>query len=204
MKASARFTTIVAALLLGGCINLGLGGSGPMPDLHRHTLDAAAGVAARPGNAPSLAVRTFGSRSRYDIRVVRRDDADGFSYLEFERWGDLPGNALTDAVREGLAGTGAFTSVSSAGDAFVVERFLDGYLLAFELVKTASGPWKARLSVRLVLSDRSGKLLHTAVYTVTHDLPGDGPAGLGPAMSAAVGEVVNHAVADWDAAGLMK
>jgi len=204
MRSSARLSTLVAALLLGGCINLGLGNVGGTPDLHRHTLDAAAGVTARPGAAPSLAVRGFGARARFDIRVVRREGADDFSYLEFERWGEVPANAVTDAVREALAASGAFTAVSAAGDALVVERFLDGYLLAFDLVKTPSGPWKARVSVRLVLSDRLGKLLHTAVYTSEHDLPGGAPDGLGPAMSAAVGDAVNHALADWEAAGLLR
>jgi ABC-type uncharacterized transport system auxiliary subunit len=204
MKAPVRLPTLAAALVLGGCINLGLGNVGGYPNLHRHTLDTATGVTARPGAAPALAVRGFSSRSRYDIRVVRRGDADDFSYLEFERWGELPASAVTDAVREALAASKAFKSVTSAGDALVVERFLDGYVLAFDLVKTPSGPWKARVSLRLVLSDRLGNLLHTSVYTTEHNLPGSDPVGLGPAMSAAVGDAVNRALADWETAGLLK
>jgi len=204
MRLPTRLPTLVAALVLGGCINLGLGNVGGTPDMHRHTLDTPAAITAQPGAAPALAVRAFGARARYDIRVVRRGDGDDFSYLEFERWGESPASAVTDAVRESLAASKAFTSVTSAGDALVVERFLDGYLLAFDLVKTPSGPWKARISMRLVLSDRLGNLLHTSVYTSEHALPGSAPAGLGPAMSAAVGDAVNRALADWGTAGLLK
>jgi ABC-type uncharacterized transport system auxiliary subunit len=135
---------------------------------------------------------------------VQRGGADHFVYLEFERWGEQPANAVTDAVREALAGTGSFTAVSAAGDALVADRYLDGYVLAFDLVETPSGPWKARVALRLVLSDRAGKLLHTSVYDASRPLPGRDPAGLGPAMAASVGEAVTKALADWEAAGLMR
>ena len=201
MKNPFRFAGItIAAVLLGGCITLDVAGNGTMPDLRRHTLDVVAGVAARPRSLPALAVRPFGARSRYDIRVVRREGAEDFSYLEFERWGEVPADTVTDAVREGLATSGAFAFVSASGDALAVDRFLDGYLLAFDLVKTPKGPWKARFGARLSLSDRDGKMLHTAVYEATRDLPGDSPTGLGPAMAAAVGDAVNRALADWTGA----
>jgi ABC-type uncharacterized transport system auxiliary subunit len=200
MNVAARWIGIVAAALAGGCVNLG---DGSHPEIHRHTVDAATGVAARPGGAPGIAVRSWGAGARDDVRVVRRDAADDFVYLEFDRWGEPPADAATDAVREGLAASGAFAFVSAAGDALAVERFLDGYVLGFDHVKSASGPWKARFSVRLSLSDKAGKLLHTAVYETTHDLPGASPVGVGPAMSAAVGDAVNRALADWAAAGAL-
>lgn len=203
MTALRRASALAATtLLVGGCFSLL--GDAKHPDMHRHVIDAAAGVVAHAGAAPGLAVRTFSSRSRYDIRVVRRDGADSFTYLEFDRWGEVPVDAATVAVREGLAASGAFASVSSADDALAVERSLDGYLLGFELVKAPSGPWKARFAVRFSLVERGGKLLHSAVYDVSHDLPGSSPEGLGPAMSAAIGDAVNRALADWTAAGLMK
>ncbi len=203
MRAAARFgAALAAASLLAGCISLG--GGGKHPDMHRHSVDTAAGVAARPTTAPGLAVRPFGARPRYDVRVVRRDGPEDFSYLEFERWGETPADAATDAVREGLAGGGAFAFVSAAGDALSVDRFLDGYVLAFDLLKTPAGPWKARFAVRLSLSDHAGKMLSTAVYDAARDLPGAAADGLGPAMSAAVGDAVNRALSDWDAAGMLK
>jgi ABC-type uncharacterized transport system auxiliary subunit len=191
----------LAAALATGCVNLG---DGKRPDMHRHTVDAAAGVVARPGAAPGLAVRPFGARARYDIRIVRRDAADDFVYLEFDRWGEPPADATTDAVREGLASSRAFVFVANAGDALAVERFLDGYVLGFDLVKTAAGPWTARFAARLSLSDKAGRLLHSAVYEATHELPGASPVGVGPAMSAAIGDAVNRALADWAAAGALK
>ena len=201
MKHPARFAgAALAAALLGGCITLDVAGNGTKPDLHRHTLDAVSGVTARPRSLPALAVRPFGARSRYDIRIVRREGAEDFSYLEYERWGEVPADTVTDAVREGLASSGAFEFVSASGDALAVDRFLDGYLLGFDLVKTPSGPWKARFAARLSLSDRDGKMLHTAVYETSRDLPGSTATGLGPAMAAAVGDAVNRALADWTGA----
>ena len=61
-----------------------------------------------------------------------------------------------------------------------------------------------RFVARLSLSDRTGKMLHSAVYAESRDLPGASALDLGPAMSAAIGDAVNHAVAEWDAAGLLK
>lgn len=184
-------------VLLPGCISVDVAGGGSKPDLHRHTIDAAAGVTQRPRTLPSLAVRPFGARSRYDIRVVRREGADSVAYLEFERWAEPPADAAADAVRESLAASGAFAAVSASVDALRVERSLDGYVLAFELVKTPSGPWRARFAARLSMSDRDGNLLASAVYEGKADLPGEGPAGLGRAMSAAIGEAVNAALNDW-------
>jgi len=89
--------------------------------------------------------------------------------------GEPPADAATDAVREGLAASRAFASVVAAGDALAVERFLDGYVLGFDLVKSAAGAWSARFAVRLSLSDKAGKLLHTGVYETTRDLPGASP-----------------------------
>ncbi len=202
MNAAARLFGLAVAALAAGCVNLG---DGKHPDIHRHSVDAAVGVApSKTSTSWGLAVRAFSARSRYDVRVVRRDGPDELTYLEFDRWAEPPADAATDAVREGLATSGAFHSVSSAGDAIDVDRFLDGYVLAFDLVKTPSGPWKARFDARLTVSAKDGRLLHTAVYETTHDLPGASPAGLGPAMSAAVGDAVNRALADWAAAGALK
>lgn len=199
-----RLSALALPLVLGGCINLGLGGDGKRPDMHRHAVDAAVGVTARPATTSAgLAVRPFGARPRYDVRVLRRDGAEDFAYLEYERWSEAPADAATDAVREGLASSGAFAFVSSATDALDAQEFLDGYVLAFDLVMTPSGPWKARFAARLSLSDKTGKVLHTAVYESTKDLPGASPAGLGPAMSAAIGDVVNRAAADWVNPGIV-
>jgi len=204
MTTAARLAALAAtSLLAASCISLGLG-DGTHPEMHRHSVDAATGVAARPGKTPGLAVRPFGARARYDVRVMRRDGADELTYLEFERWAEPPADAATDAVREGLAASGAFVVVSAAADALAVDLFLDGYVLGFDLVKTAAGPWKARFAVRLSLSTRAGTSLHTAVYETTRDLPGASPAGVGPAMSAAVGDAVNRALADWAKAGALK
>lgn len=201
---ASRLVLALAPILLGGCINLGLGGDAELPEMRRHTLEAATGVTARPGKAPATAVRAFGARARYDAHVVRRDAPDDFAYLDFERWGDPPADAVTDAVREALATSGAFEFVSSAGDALRVERYLDGYVLGFDLVRTPSGPWKARFAARLSLSDKDGRMLHSALYEATRDLPGASPDGLGVAMGAAVGEAVGRALVSWDAAGLMR
>jgi len=202
VKRAARLVVAAAALLAGGCVNLG---SAEHPPMHRHALDAASGVEKHAGAAAAgISVHPFAARARYDVRIVRRDGADDFTYLEFDRWAEPPADAATDSIREGLAASGAFQFVAAATDAIAVDRFLDGYVLAFDLVRTPSGPWKAHLEVRLSVSDRAGKLLASAVYDASRDLPGASPVGVGPAMSAAVGDVVNRAVADWTKSGAMK
>jgi ABC-type uncharacterized transport system auxiliary subunit len=209
--AAARLAAVV--LLVGGCITVGLGSKAETPETHRHLLDAATGVRHQPAPPPAaagvakpltIAVRAFSGRSRYDLRVVRRDGPDAMTFLEFERWAEPPTDAITDAVREALAATGAFRFVSRASDGAEVDRWLDGYLLACDLVRTPSGPWKARCAVRLTLTERVGTSLASSVYESTQPLPGAGTDGLGPAMSAAVGEIVTKALADWESAALLR
>lgn len=199
-----RRLAVGLVLALGGCINVGLGGKEEKPEMRRHALDAASGVTARAGSAPSVGVRGFSARSRYDVRVVRRDGEDAFTYLEYDRWAEPPADSVGDAVREALSASRAFSFVGRAADGPDVDRWLDGYVLQFEMLRPAKGPMKAKCALRLTLTDRAGKALASGVFEGSRDLAGDSSAGLGPAMSGALGDVVNRALAEWGSAGLLK
>lgn len=189
---------IGAAFLTSSCF--GLGGSPPV--IHRHSIDLiqADEVATEP-MYPSLAVRAFESRQRYEARVLRVDADGATTYLEFDRWLEDPQDALTDVVREALSHSGAFDVVAPATSGFSAAYILDGTILRCDVLRPANGPWRAQLSLRLDVArvDRA-EMLHAAVYSAERALPGASTDGLGAAMTACAVQVVREALADWEPA----
>ena len=187
----------LVALLAAGCIQLGPGEDAP--EIRRHALDAAeVPDAGEPGALPSLAVRGFTARGRYDLRVVRREVSGQVRLQEFERWLEAPSDALTTVVRENLARSRAFASVSAAEAGFEAALVLEGSVLAFDVVDAQDGARSARLALRLDLAEaRGGRLVHSATWTAERPLPDGDEAHLGPVMSACVADVVARAVPAW-------
>ena len=174
---------LLAALAAGsaGCISVGLAGDGTQPEMRFHTLEAPIlPKTGDPASPHSVAVARLSARERHDVRVVKRLPDRTVRFLDFERWADSPDEAVSVAIRESLAVSGTFRSVSDAADGHPVTHSLDGHLLAFELIPSESGPWKARLAVRLTLvpvrSDpaQGGEGHHTGRYEATRELPDAG------------------------------
>jgi len=195
----------LAAGLCGGCISVGLAGDGPAPAMRFHTLEApTVSRGSTPASKHAVAVSRIDARERHDVRVVERMPDRTVRFLEFDRWADSPDEAVSVALREALAASGIFRRVSDAASAHPVTHTIDGHLLAFELIPSASGPWKAHIAVRLTLGPAlGGDGHHTELYDATRDLPGAGTNGLGEAMSACVGDVLGQAVAAWRKAGAL-
>ncbi len=186
---------LAAALFTSGC--LGLGGEPPV--IARHAIDLIhPEPVAVAEQLPSLAVRSFEARQRYEARVLRVELDGTKTYLEFDRWLEDPQDALTDVVREALADSRLFTVVGPATSGFEGDLILDGTVLECDLLRTAEGPWRARLKLRLdVARTESSEMLHAGVYTAEHDLPGASAAGLGRTMSRCAGDVIAEALATW-------
>ncbi len=189
---------LAAVFLTTSC--LGLGGEPPV--ITRHSIDLIQiESVSLDAQFPSLAVRAFEGRQRYEARVLRRDDDGTTTYLEFDRWLEDPQDALTDVVREALAQSRAFTVVGPATSGFDPELMLDGTVLACDLHRVPQGPWRARLMLRLdVARLESNEMLHAGVYTAERELPGASATGLGRAISECTAEIVAQALADWQGA----
>ena len=190
----------------GGCITVGVG-AGPRAETRWHALEAVAPPQeTRAGAAAGkmIAVRSFTSRQRYDVRVVRRDPDGQVAFLENEMWAEVPADAVTTAVREALARSGAAAGVFDVLEGHTADLVLDGTVLAFDAVAAEKGPWNAHFALRLDVGDpASGRLLHSGVVEGQADLPGDGTAGLGAAMSRALAQAVGSALAEWRRAGVL-
>jgi len=197
---------LLVALLLGGCISVGIGGSEPTPEIRFHVLASPATTARTKELWPiSIAVRGLDVRGRYEVRVVESDGADTLRFREFERWADEPDEALTVAVRESLVAQGNFRAVLSAGSGLRADLELSGQVLAFDMVRPAEGPLRARFVARLVLSDgRSGELKRVVSVRGEQPLAGRDAAGLGTAMAAAVDQAVQELLRNWKTSGALK
>ena len=191
---------LAAALPAAGCIQIAPEQS---TAVRRHALDVVP-VAAPEGAAgalPTLAVREFTARRRYDARVVRRGTAGELTFLEFDRWVEEPAEAVTTVVREELARSGAFHGVTSAGAAFETALVLEGVLLAFDVIVGADGSETARVEMRLDLAGTThGDLVHSGRFVAERPVAKVPGGGIGPAMSACVADAVRDALAAWAAA----
>jgi ABC-type uncharacterized transport system auxiliary subunit len=201
MRPTSAFLA-TAALALAGCISVDVGGrkDAPVVEDRFHVLDSGAPSAA-PGAAdgPMLAVRPFRAAGRLDKHVLRLAGPGRVAPMDHDWWADEPAEAVTEVVRDTLAGTGRFRAVvdpvASLGAAF----WLDGVVQEFAVDAPAAGPARARVRVRFTWTDaRSGDVRWTSVHDATEDVPGPGTDGLGPAMSGAVAKAARAALQSWD------
>lgn len=190
---------LVTALAVPGC--LALGGKGA-PPVRRHSIDlpSLGKETVEPIHGP-IVVRQFASRGRYELRVLTVDAPGRVSYLELDRWAEDPSEAVTTFVRERMASSGRFAAVAPATSEMETDLVLDGALLAFDLVRPESGPPRARVALRLEVTERStGTMVHAAAYEAERALPGEGTDGLGSATGACLEEIVEKAMAAWERA----
>ena len=193
------------ALALSGCITVGLAGGDEDRQIRFHTLDGSVVAASvKESSSKVLKVREFEALQRYEPRVVRRTEDQTLEHLEFERWADEPTDAVTIGVWHALATSGLFDGVLRAGSDHAVDLVLDGFIQRYDLVRTASGPWQARFSIRFDLADaRTGKLLNSRTVDVSRELPGPAADGLGRAMGQCVSEAVRVASDRWLKSGAL-
>lgn len=189
---------IAAALALPGC--LGLGGK-HAPDIGRHSIDLPEIVDSdvEPIFGPVI-VRQFTARGRYELRVLATDGAGRVEYLDFERWVEEPSQAVTTVMREAMAASGRFAAVAAATSEMRTDLVVDGSVLACDLVREAGRPWRARLVVRIEATERgSGEMVASSSYAAERDLPGESVDGLGAAMGDCVADIIERAMAAWEA-----
>jgi ABC-type uncharacterized transport system auxiliary subunit len=193
--------SLAALVAPAACVHVGVGGEAA-PTLERvHSLgEVVTSKSAGPRTTETLVVHPMRGRKRFDERVLRQEADQRVAILESEHWAETPQDAATDAIREGLARSGAFAGVSTPQSGLASTRALNGYVLSFHVLRTEKGPWRAVFKARLELVDpANGALLSAGVYEAAADLPGESLEGLGPAMTRAVGDAVTVALSQWRA-----
>lgn len=205
LPASARLLFALLLPLLAGCVNVGIGGSEPTPDIRFHVLGDPEPVATTRELWPtSIAVRRLRVGGRYEARVVERAGDDTLRFREYERWADEPDEALTAAVIESLVARGNFRAVLSADAGLRSHLELTGDVLAFDLLRSEDGPLRAAFAARFQLADRGGELLATAHVRGEEPLPGRTAEGLGAAMGKAVDRAVGTLLEQWGKTGVLR
>ncbi len=192
----------IAALLIAvafatpGCLSLG---GGEAPPIRRHSIDLpAVDVVEAETLYEPIVVRQFASRGRYELRVLVQDGPGRVSYLEHDRWVEDPAEALTTVVRETLAASGRFAAVAASTSEMQTDLVLDGALLACDVIRPAGGPWRARMAVRLEVTERStGRMISAMSLESESDLPGASSEGLGAAIGHCIEDIVARAMALW-------
>lgn len=187
------------ALALAGCIHVDVGGEEEGAPADRfHVIDAIETPPAPKGaRAPSLGVRALRGRDRFGRHVVQREADGTVVALDHEYWADEPTTAVTDALREGLAASGAFDWVTDFTEASDTRFVLGGQVLDFSLDASRGAP-AARARLRLTLSEGgTGRVLHSGAFEATEPLPGGSLPGLGAAMSKALSRCARDALAAW-------
>jgi len=194
-------------LLAAACITVDVGprDKGQTPTDRFHVLESVEPPAApRATSGRSLSVQSLRGRDRFAKHVLRREADGTVVALDHEFWADEPTSAVTDALREALAGSGVFSWVADPTDAVEADLVLSGQVLDFSLDGSQAGASAARVRLRLTLADpKSGNVLHTGAFEAAEPLPGGALPRLGPTMAKAVARCLRDAVQAWDAAGAM-
>lgn len=180
---------LAGAVLAAGCL-------GPR-DVVESRLFRLAPPAPAPGAAaPSgmtVGVRPLDTARPYDLRMAVMDSDFSVAYRSFDRWAELPSDALTRALSDALSATGRFSDVGGAGDMNRPDFILTGEIRAFHENRTVSPP-VAELEARLELrASREPAVVWSGTLRETEPLDGADGAAFASAMNRAAGRLVGRA-----------
>lgn len=191
---------LAAALLLGGCINVG--GRSASPTVVYHVLkDPAPAAAAAPlrEGAATLLVLDTTTGSFYDTEqlVFSRTPGTRGQY-QFARWTERPGKRFADLMRARLDRVGSY-QVAAAGGYVRGDLLLDTELVEF-YHDAANAPGHLRLVLRAELVDlRQRRLVERRVFVQQVPLASYDAAGAAQAANQAVGRALDE-LTEWLAA----
>ena len=185
-----KLVLAAVVLLTAGC--------GSLPRTHHYAL------ALPPPEQPEqpaervpavLTVDELSVASAYDEqRIVYRPAPYRLEYYEYHQWSAPPSLVISDYVRDALARSGRFHSVTSERTPRTT-LVLGGRVAAFEEVDLTPKHWIGRVELELFLEDpRSGERVWTRLFREERRLPKRHPAGLAKALSSALSDIVAKAM----------
>lgn len=192
-----RILAVLAALALGGCVNLG--GKNDAPAVVYYVLNdtAAAPVAASAplrADPPTLLVLDTAAGGFYDSdQLVFSRSAGTRGQYQFARWTERPGKRFADLMRARLDRQGY--RVAAAGGYVRGDLLLDTELVEF-YHDAASEPGQVRLVLRAELIDlKQRTLLGRQVFEQQATLDRYDAAGAAAASSLAVSRALDELTA---------
>ena len=191
-----RFSLLVLALALTGCVNFGEQPNAPavVYFVLNDTTPAATAVPVQ-ADAPTLLVLDTTTGSFYDTdQLIFSRSAGTRGQYQFARWTERPGKRFADLMRTRLDRQGAW-HVSAAGGYVRGDLLLDSELVEF-YHDAASEPGQVRLALRAELVDlKQRKLLGRHVFEQEVALARYDAAGAAEASSLAVSRALDELTA---------
>lgn len=189
-------------LLLGGCVNVGVGNRGELPGVVYYVLEdtqPAATPALAPAGAPVLLVLDTATGGFYDSDQIVFSRSPGTrGQYQFARWTERPGKRFAELMRARLDRQGAW-QVSAAGGYVRGDILLDTELVEF-FHDASDVPGRLRLVLRAELVDlKQRSLLGRRVFRHEAALASYDAAGAAQAANEAVRGALDD-LASWIAA----
>jgi ABC-type uncharacterized transport system auxiliary subunit len=180
-------------LVLAGMILLTVS-CGPLPQTHYYALALPPPEQPAERGSAVLAVDELSVASAYeDQRIVYRPAPYRFEYYEYHQWSAPPSLVISDYVRDALARSGRFRSVTSERSP-ATTLVLGGRVSSFEEVDVTPKHWIGRIELELFLEDpRTGERVWTRLFREERRLPKQHPTGLAQALSSALSDIVAKA-----------
>ncbi|MFD0917987.1 ABC-type transport auxiliary lipoprotein family protein [Pseudahrensia aquimaris] len=159
----------LAAVVLSGCALL-KAPEAPRDSYELTAPDSVSGLRAST-NAQILVKKPNALKSLDSERLVLRSNGSEITYLAGVQWTDTVPNMVQAKLVEAFENTGATGATAKPGDGLVIDYQLISDLRRFEVVTDGAGQAVIELSIKL-LSDKSGKVLETQIFTATATLVG--------------------------------
>jgi ABC-type uncharacterized transport system auxiliary subunit len=182
---------LFCAMLFAGCIS-----QNPYIPIRHYQLDESP-LISKPCDRPldaSVAVLEIRARSRYDIKMLHRDESGKITYGEYDRWIETPTEMVTRLLIRALSESNTFGHVGPARSLRSADYIVDGDILAFDSVSEGGGA-RAEFVVRLeVRHIDDSRVLWSDTIETSVKMHADTGASLAAAMSEAVRTALAGAV----------
>ncbi|TLY51015.1 MAG: hypothetical protein E6K53_08655 [Gammaproteobacteria bacterium] len=180
-----RAILALCILLLGAC------SPAPVPDVTYYRLPAAQPLthAAKPLSSLPIEVETFRAEGLYAEQAVlyaTTPDAGALRAYHYQLWSDPPSRHLQDRLTNRLRDSGISPLVSDRLPASVQALRVQGRILHYERVKSASGAVVASVAFEMRVEHSGGEPLLEQRYGAEQTAADDSMAGTVTAFGAAV------------------
>ena len=181
-------TVMAMATFFAGCFG------GNYTPISNYALRGEVEAVPVPGLSATLGVRPLDYVRFYKQRMVYRDNDFAIGYDDYHQWAELPRDAITRMVVDGLAASGRFADSGYAHDLARPDYILTGQLRRLDELR-AHDPWTAYCEVRFELRDRNeAVILWSETLSAEVLLESNTPLGFAAAASQAAVHVAAQAV----------
>ena len=187
---SLNVSTVLACALLAGCALV------QPREAPRETFDLSApeAVSERGATGAQILVKQPNALKAIDSdRIVLKPSPTVITYLSGAQWQDTVPRLVQAKLVETFENTGATGATAKPGDGLVIDYQLVIDVRRFEIVTYGGSRAVIELSIKL-LSDRSGKVRETRIFTAEAPANGSEPADYVDALDRAFDRLASDVV----------